>query len=243
MDQTVYGFVVAAAARSLGAPQRVCRSGIGNRRLSAQARHGSPHPRCRNRDPAGALAQHADRRKPAEALRQPRRRQGRLADGGKRRGRGPARPQRRRQDHLLLHGGGPGAARRRRHHGRRQVDIAPADPPARAARPVVPAAGSVGLPQADGRGEHPRGARTAARRRRPSAAEAGDRRPAVRAAATTCRSRICAPTPRCRCRAASGAASRSRARWRRGRASSCSTSRSPASTRSRCSRSSASSVS
>ena len=39
-----------------------------------------------------------------------------------------------------------------------------ADPPALAPGPVLPAAGSVDLPQADGRGEHPRRAGAAARR-------------------------------------------------------------------------------
>ena len=53
----------------------------------------------------------------------------------------------------------------------------------------------------------------------------------------------CEPTPRCRYRAANGGVSRLRAPWRHGHGLSCSTSRSPASTRSRCSKSSASSAS
>jgi lipopolysaccharide export system ATP-binding protein len=56
------------------------------------------------------------------------------------------------------------------------------------AGPVLPAAGSVDLPQADGGGEHPRRARTADRPRRPAAAAGAHRRAARRNCSTTCRS-------------------------------------------------------
>ena len=145
----------------------------------------------------------------------------------KRRSGRAARSQRCGQDHLLLHGGRPGSARRRQHRAERDVDRPPADPPARANGAVVPAAGSLGLPQADGRGKHPRGARTAARRAEAAAAACAGRRSVSTSCSTTCRSRTCAPIRRCRCPAANGGASRSHAHSPRVRASSCSTSRSP----------------
>ena len=64
-------------------------------------------------------------------------------------------------------------------------DLTPhADPPPRAAGPVLPAAGSIGLPQADGGGKHPRRAGAAGPRR-----ETQIDRPARRAAARNCTSR------------------------------------------------------
>jgi lipopolysaccharide export system ATP-binding protein len=50
-----------------------------------------------------------------------------------------------------------------------------ADPPARQAGPVLPAPGSLGVSQADGRGEHPGRARAADRGRRATARPADDR--------------------------------------------------------------------
>jgi lipopolysaccharide export system ATP-binding protein len=73
-------------------------------------------------------------------------------------------PQRRRQDHHLLHGGGPGARRRRRDPHRRPAGAATCRSTSARGWAVVPAAGGLDLPQADGGGEHPRGAGAAARR-------------------------------------------------------------------------------
>jgi energy-coupling factor transporter ATP-binding protein EcfA2 len=127
--------------------------------------------------------------------------------------------------------------RRRRDRARRRDADAHADPPPGAARPVLPAAGSLGVPQAQRGGEHPRRARAAGsspRSRSPAAGGAAGR-PAHRPPAREHRP---SPSP-----AASGAASRSPGRWPPARASSCSTSPSPASTRSPCSTSRRSSAS
>ena len=123
------------------------------------------------------------------------------------------------------------------HRARRREPVAPADPPPRAPRPVLPAAGSVDLPQAHRRGERARDPRAAGPRRRHAV------QPARRAA----RGPVdLAPRRRAghlAVRRRAAALSRSRARSPPGRASSCSTSRSPASTRSPCSTSRRSSAS
>ncbi len=86
------------------------------------------------------------------------------------RGRRVAGAQRRRQDDGLLHDRGSRAQRCRSHLARRSGAYAPADVPPRAARRGLPAAGSVGVPQAVGRGQHPRDPRDPHRaRRRPTA--------------------------------------------------------------------------
>ena len=92
--------------------------------------------------------------------------QGPVARGRLRRGRRPARAERRRQDHRLLHDRRPGAVRRGTHPPRRPGADAPADVPPRPAGRRLPAAGSVGLPQAVGRGQHPGDPRDARRPRR-----------------------------------------------------------------------------
>ena len=81
---------------------------------------------------------------------------------------------------------------------------------ARAPRPVVPAAGGVDLPQADGRRERAGDPRAAGPRRR------RDRQPPRRAARGPVDLASCATRPRSASPAASGAASRSPARWRPG---------------------------
>ena len=94
---------------------------------------------------------------------------GPVARGHFGRGGRPARPERRRQDHGVLHDRRAGAVRRRPHSPRRTGTHAPADVPSRAAGRGLPAAGSVRLPQAVGRGQHPRHPRDAqgsGRRRR-----------------------------------------------------------------------------
>ena len=126
-----------AEPRGVGRPDRPRRRRSGTGRRDAGRRAGG-------RAPAPARGQG-----PAEGLRRADGRQGRAPRGRQRRGRRPARPERRRQDDQLLHDRRPGPRRRRRDHDRGRAGRAPADPPALAARPVVPAAGSVDLPQAD----------------------------------------------------------------------------------------------
>ena len=111
-------------------------------------------------------------------------------------------PERRRQDHLLLHDRRPG---RRPTRGRIHLDEprahAAADPPPRAPRHLLPAAGELGVPQAHGGGERAGGARAAGRcaadeieTRLDELLERPEHRPPAQA------------RRRCRCRAASGGA-------------------------------------
>ena len=66
---------------------------------------------------------------------------------------------------------GPRAERRRSHLARRPGAYPPADVPPRAARRRLPAAGSIGVPQAVGRGQHPGDPRDALRARRCASAK------------------------------------------------------------------------
>ena len=84
-------------------------------------------------------------------------------DPGCRRSGRPARPQRRRQDHLLLHDRRPGAGRRRPHRTARPRHHHRADVPARQARRRLPAAGTLGVPQAQRRRQPAPGAGIARR--------------------------------------------------------------------------------
>ena len=223
--------------RPARSPPRPANGRQGRRAAAAQARRRA---QAGTRD---VTPRRADRARlsvaaPEEALQVAHRRERRVARSAQRRSDRPARPERRRQDHVLLH---DRRARRRwtaASSSSTASDLTHMPIHARARlRPVLPAAGSVDLPQAHGRGEHPRGARAAGHRRRRRSPTGSTRcsRTAHRAPARQSR--------RSACPAASGAGSRSRARWRPSRASSCSTSRSPASTRSRCSRSRRSSAS
>ena len=110
---------------------------------------------------------------PAEDLRLAQGRRRRAPRGQQRRGGRPARPERRRQDDELLHDRRPGARRRRRDHASTAsaVERMPIHQRSRLGLSYLPQE-AVDLPQAHRRGEHPRRARAAGRRRR-QAAEAG----------------------------------------------------------------------
>ena len=114
----------------------------------------------------------------------------------------------------------------RHHRARRPRRHPPADVPARPARHRLPAAGSLDLPRAERRAEHPRGARSG------RAGQAEIARTSSMPCSRSSTSAISARTRRSRSPAASGGAARSPGRWPAARPSCSSTSRSPASIRS-----------
>ena len=179
------------------------RPGAGRRPGCGPGQDPDPCPRTRRE------AADAGRPGVAQGLPFARSRQGFRPDPGCRRGRRPARPQRRRQDHLLLHDRRPGPGRCRPDRARRQGHHRRADVRPRQVRRRLPAAGTVGVPQAQRRRQHPPGAGTA-RGPRQGRARARTGQPDGRTAGRPTSPTRSAPA----CLAANAAASRSPARSR-----------------------------
>ena len=192
------------------------RGGLADRRAGATARIARRAPRARRRTPvSGARArQRAHGGGAREDVPRAQGRERRRAAAAPGRDRRPARPERCGKDHHVLHDRGAHRAARRPHHARRRGHHADADVPARPARHRLPRAGAVDLPQADGRGQHPRDPRDA----RPLGAPSG------RARLETLLDELEHQAPARAARrtsspAANAGGSRSRARWSRSRSS------------------------
>ena len=128
---------------------------------SARAHHHQPEGAASDGAPSH---EHAQGRRARKELQEAAGRARLSLEVNQRRGRRPARPERRRQDHLLLHDRRPGGAATAAASCSNGEDLTRLPMHQRARlRPRLPAAGSLGVPQAVGRRQHPGDPRDAAR--------------------------------------------------------------------------------